>query len=77
MSCDVNVNFLESLQDEAMDLSVSQLISSLGIKDVEKELSSFSGGSDFSFQDFLNQGFSEREALENVWVNNEFNRRAI
>lgn len=77
MSCHVNERFLEGLQDEASELSVSQLIRDLGIKDVNEELFDFDGGSDFSFKDFLDHGFSAREALENVWVNNEFNRRAI
>jgi len=77
MSCDVNVNFLESLMDDAIDLSTGQLIRDLGIKDVSEELHAFSGGGDFSFKDFLDHGFSAREALENVWVNNEFNKRAI
>ena len=73
----VSERLLEGLQDEAKDLSVTQLIRDLGIKDVNVELFDFNGGSDFSFKDFLDHGFSAREALENVWVNNEFNRRAI
>lgn len=73
----VSERLLEGLQDEAKDLSVTQLIRDLGIKDVNEELFDFNGGSDFSFKDFLDHGFSAREALENVWVNNEFNRRAI
>ena len=83
----VSERFLEGLQDkeyprislfrEAKDLSVTQLIRDLGIKDVNEELFDFNGGSNFSFKDFLDHGFTAREALENVWVNNEFNRRAI
>jgi len=59
---------IDQITDRSKLMSIPMLIEMLGITDVNyiDEYTSTQNG--YTFKDYINHGFSEREALENLYV---------
>lgn len=77
MSCEFTERFLENLMDEASEMSTPALLIGLGshgVKDTSKEslINEFP-----KFAKNLIDGLSDREALEDLWCDFEYEARSI